>query len=234
MPNESSQNNSVSNHLYLLRHGENPANLSRQFSNRLVDHPLTEKGVLQAQQTADYFAGKELQAVCSSPLKRATQTAAIIAGRLGLEVLVIEAFREIDVGSLEGRSATDEDWVLHEQIMDDWADGRHDVAFPEGESYDDLWARTQHGLLAATASRANEEILIVGHGGILTITLKDLCPDVDVGWLRTTQWDNCAFAEIDLRRDQDGRLEGRLLTWNSHDHLRGAAAELVPGVPREE
>ena len=60
----------MTNRLYLLRHGENPANLSKVFSNRHVDHPLTEKGILQAQQTADYFVGQELQAICTSPLKR--------------------------------------------------------------------------------------------------------------------------------------------------------------------
>jgi probable phosphoglycerate mutase len=233
MSNAPSRRNSATNRLFLLRHGENPANLNKEFSSRLVDHPLTEKGVLQARQTADYFAGKKLQAVYSSPLKRAAQTAGIIAGRLGLEVVVMEVFREIDVGSLEGRPATAADWALHARIMDDWFDGRNEAAFPGGENYADLWARMRAGLSAATDGRLGQRILVVGHGGILTVTLKDLCPDLDVAWLRTTHWDNCAFAEIKLGR-QDGRLEGRLLTWNSHDHLHGAAAELVPGVPREE
>ena len=42
------------NLVYLVRHGENPANLLKQFSYRKVDYPLTEKGVLQAEQTAAY------------------------------------------------------------------------------------------------------------------------------------------------------------------------------------
>jgi broad specificity phosphatase PhoE len=232
MPNSPSQSKSDTIQLYLLRHGENPANLSKQFSNRQVDYPLTEKGVLQAEQTADYFAGKGLQGVYSSPLKRAAQTAALIAARPGLEVEALEAFREIDVGSLEGRPATAADWALHARIMGDWFDGKHEAAFPEGENYHDLWARTLTGLLAATAGRSGQAILVVGHGGIMTVTLKDLCPDLDPEWLRTTHWDNCAFAEVELER-QDGRLLGRLLTWNSHEHLHGAAAELVPGVPKE-
>ena len=145
----------------------------------------------------------------------------------------MEAFREIDVGSLEGRPATPADWALHARIMNDWFDGNHGVAFPDGESYDDLWVRMNDGLLAATAGRMDQKILVVGHGGIMTIALKDLCPDLDVEWLRTTLWDNCAFAEIELDR-QDSRLEGRLVAWNSHDHLHGEAADLVPGVPKEE
>jgi broad specificity phosphatase PhoE len=229
-----SQSINSTNHLYLLRHGENPANISKEFSSRKIDYPLTEKGVLQAQQTADYFADKELQAVFSSPLKRAAQTAGIIAEPLGLEVVLMEAFREIGVGSLEGRPATTADWALHERIMNDWFDGQNEAAFPDGENYADLWARMRTGLSAATAGRSGQQILVVGHGGILTVTLKDLCPDLDIAWLRTTHWDNCAFAEIDLACDQDDQLKGRLLSWNNHDHLHGAAAELVAGVPREE
>lgn len=223
----------TTNRLYLLRHGENPANLSKEFSNRKVDQPLTTKGILQAEQTAEHFAGLGLNAIYSSPLKRAKQTATIIAKRLGLDVTVMEAFREIDVGSLEGRPATPADWAFHAQMMQVWFDGRHEAAFPEGESYDDLWARMNDGLLAATACRSNHKILVVGHGGIMSITLKDLCPDLDISWLRTTLWDNCAFSEIELAR-QNGRWQGRLLAWNQHDHLHGPAAELVPGVPQDE
>jgi probable phosphoglycerate mutase len=233
MPRPTSADRITKTHLYLLRHGENPANLNKEFSNRQVDHPLTGKGILQAEQTADYFAGQSLDAIYTSPLKRAAQTASIIADRLSLNVIVMEAFREIDVGSLEGRPATPADWAFHAQMMDAWFDGSHDAAFPDGENYDDLWLRMNEGLLAATTGRVNQKILVVGHGGILTVTLKDLCPDLDVEWLRSTLWDNCAFTEVELSR-QDGRLEGRLLSWNQHDHLHGLAADLVPGVPQDE
>jgi broad specificity phosphatase PhoE len=225
-----SPNQNTTNHLYLMRHGENPANLTKEFSNRQVDHPLTEKGVLQAQQTAEHFAGQGLDAVYSSPLKRAAQTADIIASRSDLGVTIMESFREIDVGSLEGRPATPADWALHAQIVNEWYDGDNDAAFPGGENYTAMWARMKSGLLAATDGRSEQKILVVGHGGILTVCLKDLCPDIDVAWLRTTHWDNCAFAEIAVQR-RDDRLAGRLLSWNQHDHLHGAAADLVPGVP---
>ncbi|MFN2221778.1 MAG: histidine phosphatase family protein [Chloroflexota bacterium] len=233
MSKPESTNYNSTNRLYLLRHGENPANITKVFSNHLVDQPLTEKGVLQAEQTADYFAGQGLDAIYSSPLKRAAQTAGIIASRLGLKATILEAFREINVGLLEGRPATPADWAFHTQMMHAWFDGQHEAAFPEGENYHDLWARMNDGLLAATEGRSGQKILVVGHGGIMSITLKDLCPDLDVDWLRTTLWDNCAFTEVDLSR-QDGRLRGRLLSWNQHHHLHGAAADLVPGVPQDE
>ena len=66
------------NRLYLVRHGENMANLTKEFSYRHVDYSLTPKGVLQAQQTAAYFTDKHIHEIYTSPLKRAVETADII------------------------------------------------------------------------------------------------------------------------------------------------------------
>lgn len=223
--------------LYLVRHGENPANLDKIFSSKLIDLSLTAKGLLQAQQTADFFRELNInlvdwtgQAVFSSPLKRALETASIMAERLNLEVVIQEEFREIDVGALEERPGTAADWSIHQRIMDDWFDGHNESRFPEGENYNDLWTRMQTGLIEAVKDRTGQNSIIVGHGGILSATLKDLCPGIDIEWLRTTRWDNCAITEIELRMD-NGRPEGRLVSWNDTDHLSGAAAELTPGVP---
>ncbi|MEL7644621.1 MAG: histidine phosphatase family protein, partial [bacterium] len=60
------------------RHGENHANLIKQLSSKLVDYPLTEKGILQAQQTGEALAGRGIKALFCSPLKRAKQTAEIV------------------------------------------------------------------------------------------------------------------------------------------------------------
>jgi broad specificity phosphatase PhoE len=83
--------------IYLVRHGENPANLTRQFSCRLVDYSLTPRGVQQAEQTALYFGRLPIGAVFASPLKRAVETATIIAQPLELEVQLLEQFREVNV-----------------------------------------------------------------------------------------------------------------------------------------
>jgi broad specificity phosphatase PhoE len=227
------------NNLYLVRHGENPANINKVFSSRIVDQSLTAKGVMQAQQTAAYFDGLGIrgdnwvnQTVYCSPLKRAHETALIIANRLNLKVSVMEAFREIRVGTLEQTPTTQADWSFHQKVMDDWFDGLSESGFPGGENYSDLWRRMKTGLLTISQDQPDQKILIVGHGGIMSATLKDLCPDVDVNWLRDTRWDNCAVTKIDLERSGD-ELFGTLVRWNDHDHLSGDAAELIPGVPEE-
>lgn len=227
------------NRLFLVRHAENQANIHKVFSSRKVDHSLTAKGVKQARQTADYFAelgliGKRWhkQVVFSSPLKRAIETSEIMASKLELGIDIVENLREIEVGALEDSPGSASDWSSYRRVIRDWFDGRHDSRFPGGESYNELWARTRDGLLAITGEADDSWILIVGHGGLFTVTMKDICPQIDVKWLRSALVDNCGITIIDLKR-KDGDLQGRLVEWNSHDHLSGEAADLVPGVPDE-
>ena len=101
------------NKLFLVRHGENPANITKEISCRHVDYPLTSKGRLQSSQTAAYFRDKKIDEIYASSLIRARQTAEIIAGPLGLDVALMENFRELDVGELETNEDLEESWRIH-------------------------------------------------------------------------------------------------------------------------
>jgi broad specificity phosphatase PhoE len=221
------------NRLYLVRHGENQANLTKEFSYRRVDYSLTPKGVLQAQQTAEYFTAQPVDAIYSSPLKRAVETAQIIAAHLGLSCQVVEDFREVNVGDLEGQPVTPELWERHNRIIYAWFNGDKEARFPGGEDYHALWARTQAGLRLALAGLSDRTALIVGHGGMFTLTLRDLCPAVDGAWLRHQVSQNCSISEV-LLQPQNGAWHGELVRWNDARHLHGAAAELVSGLPDEK
>jgi broad specificity phosphatase PhoE len=219
------------NRIYLIRHGENVANLTKEFSSRRVDYSLTPKGVLQAQQTAEHLAGRTIHAVYSSPLKRARETAGIIAARLGLPSVVMDNFREIDVGDMEGQPPTPEAWALHNQIVGGWLlRGQVDRAFPNGDSGVTLRRRMRAGIEQIVAGREDQNLVVVAHGGIMIVSLPDLCPGIDIERLLSAGNNNCSITEI-LVGWRDGRLEGELLTWASYDHLSGAAADLVPGIP---
>ena len=221
------------NRLYLVRHGENLANLTKEFSCRSVDYPLTPKGVLQAQQTAEHLAGKDIHEVYTSPLRRAAETAGIIAARLGLQAVAMENWREIDVGELEGRPVTRELWEHFHRVLGAWLDGRHDLGFPGGEDYWGLLARMRGGVEEVVRGKQRRNIVIVGHGGIFTLTLKDICPGVDLDWLRQARSQNCSISELLVELRQGG-LWGQLVSWASHDHLSGDAADLIPGGPTDD
>lgn len=220
------------NRIYLVRHGENRANLTKEFSSRLVDYPLTEKGRLQAAQTAEFFRDKQIQAVYSSPLKRASETAQIISAALNLPVTILEQFRELDVGLLEQQPPTTEAWEEHNQVIGAWFEGHPERRFPGGENYYELLARMRSGLTQVLDGLQDQNLIIVGHGGIFTFTLPHLCPQVRPEDLRWVENHNCSITEI-LMRNENGNLHGELIRYAYHQHLGGAAAEFVSGAPKQ-
>ena len=218
------------NRIYLVRHGENFANLTAQFSYKLVDYPLTPKGVLQARQTALFFKDKDIHAIYTSPLLRAVQTAQIIAAEIGLPVTIDEDFREVNVGALEQGPSTAEKWEFHNQIIFAWLDGHPEMRFPEGEDYFGLLGRMRAGLQRITQDRDGHNLVVVGHGGIFTFTLPGLCPGTDRNQLLTTYNQNCSISEIEVDQ-QDGQLGCQLVSWASCSHLSGEASAFSNGYP---
>lgn len=221
------------NRLYLVRHGENKANITKEFSHKQVDYPLTDKGRLQAQQTADYFLDRGIDEVYSSPLKRALETAEIIAQRLGHDVIVEENFREINVGDLEGRPPTPENWALHDQVLEAWYQGNLEARFPGGEDFLTLRHRLRAGFQRVVDGKTDYNIVVAGHGGLFRATVYDLCTNIDPDKLRDRLLHNCSITEI-LAGRYDSRLESELVRWGFHEHLHGEAADLVPGTPESD
>ena len=218
------------NKLYLVRHGENPANLTKEFSCRKIDYPLTPKGRLQAEQTAAYFRGREIHEVYASSLKRAVETAGIIALDLGLEVTLMDNFRELDVGDLEEHPDLEEAWRIHFSIIQSWMNGSPETRFPGGENYYMASGRMRDGVERILEDKTDRNIIIVGHGGIFTASAIDLCPGIDLEMLKERENHNCSISEMDMYLS-DGLWSGELVRWADFSHLHGEAAELVSGLP---
>jgi Fructose-2,6-bisphosphatase len=216
--------------LYLVRHGENLANITKEFSYRAVDYPLTPKGVLQAEQTAEYFVNRDVDAIYTSPLARAHQTAEILARRKAVPVHLREALREISVGSLEGAS-TPENWALYQRISAAWYAGLAEVAFPNGEDLRMVAARFLGCVSEIVAAHPGGSIVAVGHGGVYTACIALLCPEVDLPTLLVQPNHNCSITEVEATLTEDGRVQGALRAWASCSHLHGVAAEVVSALP---
>ncbi|MBO0777477.1 MAG: histidine phosphatase family protein [Ktedonobacteraceae bacterium] len=219
------------NTVYLVRHGENTANLTHEFSYKVIDYSLTPKGVLQAQQTAEFFKDKAIDEIYASPLKRAHETANIIGQAVRLSVTTMEQLREVNVGDLELQPPTEENWIRHNTIISGWLTNRPEVSFPNGENYPQLLQRWRSALSQILEGKSGKNIVIVAHGGIFTIPLRDICSNVSLETtIRKTQNNNCSVTIVELEM-QDGLPTGTLRDWALCTHLTGEAANFVAGNP---
>ncbi len=165
---------------FFARHGESTANTLKIISNRDESHGLTETGIQQAESLAERLSSEKIIRLYTSPILRAQQTSRILADRLNLSVVVEDALRENDCGTLEGRG-DEEAWAIMIELFQAWMRGRsRDVKMAGGESFDDIAKRFMpfmHGLVQESQGKPGS-ILLVSHGGLLYTMLPLLLENV--------------------------------------------------------
>ncbi len=216
--------------IFLVRHGENPANLTKEFSHKRVDYELNQKGVLQAMQTAEHFSRYEIDGIYASPLKRAAQTAERISRAIGKPVWIAEELREINVGYLENELPTKANWDTYFEVLNGWFAGDVGKRFRDGESYTELVGRFSRFLTEVTARHDNRKVIAVGHGGIFALAVAELCKVADKKAFSTIQNHNCSIGVLDTDLDE-GKLNAKLIDWANYSHLSGEAANFIDGLP---
>ncbi len=147
--------------ILLARHGETDWNRELRFQGH-ADPPLNETGRRQARELAKRLAGERLDAVYSSPLRRARETADIVAERLGLAVEVDEGLCEVDVGSWSGLTRAEIEERFPEAFRR-WID--HGPGWEDGESYEEMAVRVVAALGRISRRHRGGRVLMVTHGG---------------------------------------------------------------------
>ena len=146
----------------LVRHGETDWNRERRYQGQR-DTPLSATGRAQAEAAGRLLAGERLQAVWSSPLQRARETAAAIAVPQGLTVQVDEAFGEMRFGQWEGLTVDDVS-ARFPALYRQWADTPHLVVPPGAETLDEVRARALKGLEDLREAHDGQTVCLVTHG----------------------------------------------------------------------
>jgi probable phosphoglycerate mutase len=191
----------VSTTIVLVRHGETDWNRENRFQGH-ADPPLNALGRAQARKLAGRLATEEHAALYASPLKRAYETAQLLADRLGLEVQRNDALMEVDVGSWSGLTRSDVEARFPDGYRR-WLDFGH--GWDDGESYDDLGERVVQGLRAIADDHPGEHVLAVTHGGPIRSALAASARVPFEEARRSIHVvANCAVVRLALR---DGRLE---------------------------
>ena len=144
----------------LLRHGQTVLSIEKRFSG-VGDQELTEVGQAQAAAAAARLATSGATAVIARPVRRARQTAALVAAALGVELVLEPGLRETDFGDWEGYTFGEvrKQWPTE---MDAWLDDPS-VAPPYGESFAATADRVRQARDGVLASYAGQTVVLVSH-----------------------------------------------------------------------
>jgi len=212
--------------IMLLRHGESEGNAQGRMQGRR-DYPLSALGREQAARAAAFIgaSGLALHAVYTSPLKRAFETASIVAA-LGVrpEALVDEDLPEIGAGSLEGLNEA-EISVRHPEFMHRPLSETGDFADYGGESNADVQARLTR-LMARLQARhrlAEERVLLVGHGGFHYQLVKALLCE-PIPRICILKFGNCTVSLLRMR-ERRGLYMGELVFHVPVELMGGTSGE---------
>lgn len=159
--------------LWLIRHAESVGNRDGWFQGQ-EDPPITPEGHDEARRLADRLRPLDFDAIYSSDLRRAYETAQYVGHALDLSIREDERLREVDLGRWEGLSPAE----VAETYPDEWAEytDHYDPTFRrgDGESYADGQERIVPALEEVANAHPGQRVVVVFHGGIMRSYLTHL------------------------------------------------------------
>jgi broad specificity phosphatase PhoE len=216
--------------ILLARHGESDWNRDRRWQGH-ADRTLTALGREQARTLADRLSATELDAVYSSDLERARETASIVAKPHQLPVRELSDLREVDVGSWSGLTRAEAEERFPNAFRR-WTQGEE--GWDDGETYEQLSERVVGAVRAIAERHPRDRVLLVAHGGSIR-AIHAAALGVDVHTYRRIQRvePNATLSAVCV---EDGRLTELcraedLDQFLVEDQLRRQAAAARPPTP---
>ncbi len=203
------------NTLYLIRHGETASNRKGIFRGRL-DIPLSPAGIRQAQELRRYFEGIAIDAVFSSPLKRALDTATIAFPSRNIQQ--DELLNNLDLGDWSG---LDKDRVAEEspELWQTWITTPEKMTFPNGEGLDAVYRRADQFLKNIRRLDTNA-VAAISHRSVTKVILAaavGLCDD----YFWKFHLDNCSVTQLIFDRTRNFTIyklnETHFLSQTAHE-----------------
>lgn len=206
---------SLTTEILLIRHGQSQGNAEGRFGGH-TGTPLSLLGRKQALATAQVLARESVNAIYSSDLTRAIESAQPLAESIGIEIQPTEAFRERSVGVMEGLTF-EEAANQHPDQYGALLRRDFDHVLLGGESYRQTLDRASRKLDEIIEGNKGGRIAIFTHTGTICIMVLHLmgaldAPDLKPVWIATS---NCGIGRFDLR--DDGFV--RVVTINDTRHL---------------
>ncbi len=146
--------------LVVVRHGESEANISGIVSDKNIDHQLTARGVLQAEETAARLKNENFDLIVCSTRTRARRTAQIINQYHGLDIIERDDLIERDFGIIGGVAQTQVKLMMQQQGFN-WVD------VPNSEKLTDIDNRVAKVIAFLKDKHADQKILIATHADVV-------------------------------------------------------------------
>lgn len=208
--------------LYFVRHGETDPNRQRIMQGRRVNAPLNRNGRMQADALAQRFSDIPLNAIYSSSLLRAIETADAVARRHPhVPRYRLDGLDEMCWGVFEGEPWSDRLQAMLTEMYARWAAGDYDYRVEEGESIYDVQRRCSSAVEQILEQNTGGNILVVSHGRLLRVLLATI---LDVGLDRMDEFYH-ANTCVNVITHYGSNFEASLL--NCTIHLREANLEMV-------
>ncbi len=209
--------------LILIRHGYSESNRGDWYTGH-TDVALTDVGIMQAEKCAEALAGRRIDALFASDLKRTQQTAAPIARLTGLPVQLRRELREINGGEWE-HQPFDQLRKRYPEAYGIWCRDIGRAACPGGESVAEMAARILTAVGKIAEEYAGKTVCIVTHATPLRaictkaagLPIEDMA---HIPWVRN--------ASINYFTYEDGRLTA--VSTDNVDHLGEYATARPSGV----
>lgn len=202
----------------LVRHGETDWNVERRLQGH-EDMPLNATGRAQALALGQALAGGRFDAIYSSDLVRALDTAKAVAAQTGVLVTPLAAIRERNFGVFQGHTRHEAEQLF--PAMQARVTAREpDFVPPEGESLRQCFDRIAAVLVELAHKHAGQSILLVAHGGVLDAARRFVI-DMPLHLPRDFELGNAA---LNWLTHVDGHWT--LGAWNDQKHLASSRDEL--------
>lgn len=196
--------------LILIRHGETLWNREKRVQG-ISDIELSERGIKQVQNLAHSLKDEEIDAIVSSPLKRAYETARIINQFHDLTIESERDLQELDQGDLEGMRFS-ELMENHLSFLEKWLQDPASIIMPNGEALSDLQRRAWS--VIEKVMKSGKNTIVASHGfTIMTILCK--FQNLSLSQFREVHVDTASKTVVTIK---DGK--GSVISLNSTDHLR--------------
>ncbi len=201
----------------LVRHGETIWNQENRWQGQ-ADTPLSRTGYEQARQLARRFQneGRRVQAIYTSDLRRARDTAAILGRALGVRPIEATAWREMDIGTWSGLTTAE----VASRHAEEWARLRQGEDLPRGggETFAQFQGRLVQSSQQFIRDHRSTQILVVTHGGAVRAFLLH-CRGLNMNQFgQIEKIGNTGISEVTL--SPSGQAKIHMI--NSTAHLNGA------------